>query len=68
MEASPSHLFTIRIWAEVGGSPNESWRGQVEHILSGERQYFRDWNTLVRFLQVSTYWNRGKTEGEAGNC
>lgn len=71
MEVSQSHLYTIRIWAEEGGCPGESWRGQVEHILSGERQYFRDWDALVKFLQSSAhlvdYLGQGNTEGEAGS-
>lgn len=66
MEASRSHLFTIRIWTEAGGTPGKSWRGQVEHILSGERQYFRDWDSLVNFLQSSAHLWEGKTEDETG--
>jgi hypothetical protein len=71
MEVSQSYLFTIRIWIEESGRPGETWRGQVEHILSGERQYFRDWGTLVKFLQSSAHLvdhlGQGNTEGEAGS-
>lgn len=52
MEPSQSHLFSIRIWTEEGHNMDGTWRGQVEHVLSGERQYFRDWETLVKFLQT----------------
>ncbi len=27
-------------------------RGLVHHILSGERQHFRDWTTLVNYLDA----------------
>jgi hypothetical protein len=26
-------------------------RSRVQHVLSGERQYFRDWPTLLRYLE-----------------
>jgi hypothetical protein len=46
-----SHLFTLRLWREdLGGSETE-WRGKVQHVTSGEVRYFRDWPTLIAFLQ-----------------
>ena len=27
------------------------WRGKVQHVLSGEARYFRDWATLIKALQ-----------------
>ena len=29
------------------------WRGQVEHVISGDSQYFRHWATLIAFLKKS---------------
>lgn len=52
-ERKHSHLFTIRIWAGETGDTQPGWRGQVEHILSGERQYFRDWDALIAFLRAA---------------
>jgi hypothetical protein len=26
-------------------------RGRVQHVLSGERRYFRDWLSLVSYLE-----------------
>ena len=49
-----SHLFTLRMWLEELGEDRREWRGQVEHVLSGERQFFRDWPTLVAFLVKAT--------------
>lgn len=48
--AHRSHLFTVRLWAEELGNGQTEWRGQVQHVLSGETRYFRDWATLVEFV------------------
>jgi hypothetical protein len=45
--AHRSHLFTVRLWAEELGDGQTEWRGQVQHVLSGQTRYFRDWPTLV---------------------
>lgn len=46
-----SHLFTVRLWLEDLGHGQSEWRGQVQHVLSGESRYFRDWPSLLAFLQ-----------------
>lgn len=45
-----SHLFTIRLWTEALGEDQVERRGQVHHVLSGDRRFFRDWSTLVAYL------------------
>ncbi|NCC34617.1 MAG: hypothetical protein EOM24_21760 [Chloroflexia bacterium] len=45
-----SHLFTVRLWNEVVSENCTEWRGKVQHVLSGEMHYFRDWPTLITFL------------------
>lgn len=47
-----SHLFTIRLWPEALGGGGAEWRGKVQHVTSGEVRYFRDWETLVAFLEA----------------
>lgn len=47
-----SHLFTVRLWPEELGAGQNEWRGKVQHVLSGQRRYFRDWATLVTYLQA----------------
>lgn len=42
-----SHLFTVRLWLEETGPGRFEWRGRVEHVLSGERQYFCNWPALL---------------------
>ena len=51
-----SHLFVVRVWAERLGDSHTEFRGQVQHVLSGEIRHFRDWQTLNGFLaqQVET--------------
>ena len=46
-----SHLFTLRLCSEDLGNGQREWRGQVQHVMSGETRYFRDWPTLIAFLQ-----------------
>jgi hypothetical protein len=45
-----SHLFTVRLWAEPVDDGGHEWRGRVQHVLSGERRYFRNWPALERYL------------------
>jgi hypothetical protein len=49
----PSQLFTLRVWTEAVGDSQTEWRGKVQHIATGETQYFRNWEALVEFLQRS---------------
>jgi hypothetical protein len=45
-----SELFTVRLWREQLNDHWE-WRGRVQHVMSGETRYFRDWQTLLAFIQ-----------------
>jgi hypothetical protein len=47
-----SHLFTVRLWTEQVGNGQVERRGQVHYVLSGERRSFRDWATLVTYLEA----------------
>lgn len=47
-----SHLFTVRLWLENLGDGRAEWRGQVQHVLSGETHYFREWETLIALLRA----------------
>jgi hypothetical protein len=49
-QADHSHLFTVRVWVEDLGDGRSEWRGKVQHVISGETRYFRDWTTLIAFL------------------
>jgi hypothetical protein len=46
-----SHLFTVRIWREELGAGRVEWRGKVQHALTGEARYFREWAELIAFLR-----------------
>jgi len=45
-----SQLFTVRLWLEDLGDGRAEWRGKVQDALSGEACYFRDWPSLIAFL------------------
>jgi hypothetical protein len=49
---SHTHLFTVRLWREDLGAGQREWRGEVHDVVSGERRYFRDWQTLIALLQA----------------
>ena len=46
-----THLFTLRMWPEALGDGQIEWRGKVQHVLSGQTRYFRDWEALIAYLQ-----------------
>ena len=48
---SQSHLFTVRVWREELGVGRVEWRGKVQHALSGEARYFREWTELIAFVR-----------------
>lgn len=52
-----SHLFTVRLWHEDVGRGLLEWRGQVQHVLSGEAYWFRQLPELETYLKamVRTY-------------
>jgi len=56
MDAEPkgprSHLFTVRVWREDMGEGQWEWRGKVQHVLSGEAFYFREWQELTARLKT----------------
>jgi hypothetical protein len=50
-ELSRPQLFTVRVWREDLGEGRTEWRGKVQHVLSGDTRYFRDWALLIVALQ-----------------
>ena len=58
-----SQLFALRVWREDLGQGQAEWRGRLEHVLSGEVHYFRDWQTLLASLQDMLGRNDVQTPG-----
>jgi hypothetical protein len=65
-----SHLFTVRLWREPLGDGRTEWRLRVQHVLSGERRYFRDWPALEHYLEQKSQaleaevdWSECDSEG-----
>jgi hypothetical protein len=50
-----SYLFTIRVWTEPLGAGRVERRGQAQYVLTGERCSFRDWLTLVAYLEAKLH-------------
>ena len=46
-----AYVFTLRLWTEKLGEEDIEWRGQVQHVMSRESYYFRDWETLLALLE-----------------
>lgn len=46
-----SQLLMLRLWVENLDHGRIEIRGQVKHVLTGETVYFREWSTLLDFLQ-----------------
>lgn len=63
-DEQPSHaeLFTVRVWAEPVGEGRVEFRYQAQHVLTGERQSFRDRDRLMRFLQAQHTLPSPRTE------
>ena len=51
-EQTPTHLFTIRVWAEKLEAGLHEWRGKVQTVSKDEGYYFRGWQELVVLLQT----------------
>lgn len=45
-------MFTIHIWKEDLGEGQMEWRGRLQHVVSREVYYFREWETLIAQLQL----------------
>ncbi|MBU0494633.1 MAG: hypothetical protein KKA73_08730 [Chloroflexi bacterium] len=45
--------FVVRLWAEPARASGEShWRGQIEHVGSGQTTHFQVPAALLEFLQT----------------
>ena len=48
---SNTHAFVIRIWMEEGGGVEaDTWRGHITHVLSGQRRYLKDLDSIKAFI------------------
>ncbi|NJN84558.1 MAG: hypothetical protein HC802_21250 [Caldilineaceae bacterium] len=45
-----THLFTVRLWCEAKSDGQQEIRGKVQHVLTGEVEFFREWSALEEFL------------------
>ena len=47
---SPSSTFVVRFWHETSAGEGR-WRGQIEHVQSGERVAFLELDAMLSFLR-----------------
>jgi hypothetical protein len=57
-----SHLFTVRLWTEVLGGGQKELRYRVQHVLSGETRYFREWPAVLAYLTAKVQQLEGMGE------
>jgi len=55
----PTATFIVRMWAEPINEDHNEWRGQVEHLQSGEKRYFQQLTIMLAFITSHI----GATEG-----
>jgi hypothetical protein len=62
-----THSFVIRIWYEThrGQAGEPAWRGSVDYVPSGERLYFCDLATCIRFIQEQARLATSEQEAQA---
>ena len=45
-------VFIVRLWCECGDSETAVvWRGSVEHVRTGERRFFQQFDDLIAFMR-----------------
>jgi hypothetical protein len=42
--------FIVRLWTEHAQGEAPQWRGQVEHVQSDRKHYFRELDQMVAFI------------------
>lgn len=62
-DSTASHLFTVRLWSHDLGDGRTEWRGKVQHVLSGEARYFREWAELIGRLVAIVEQQDGQPGG-----
>ena len=61
-----THAFIVRIWQEDASGEGQAvlWRGSIEAVGNGPRQYFSDLQAMVRFIQEQL----GQEANQPVNC
>jgi hypothetical protein len=44
-------IFVVRVWAEYLEQTPPAWRGEIEHVGSGEAMRFGDVGTMLEFIE-----------------
>ncbi len=50
-----AHIFILKLWQEIiddeQNHKQTEWRGRIQDVFNGETHYFRDWPTVVKFIE-----------------
>lgn len=46
--------FVVRVWAEYLEQTPPTWRGEIEHIGSGQVRHFEDVSRMLEFIEGFT--------------
>ena len=63
-ERVPSTHFALQVWPERTDGHGVEWRGKIHHLASGDAQYFRDWPTMMAFLETTLTDEPAESAGE----
>lgn len=53
--------FIVRLWVEPSAAGADEWRGEIEHVQTGEKRYFRDVSQLPAFIAAFVAAQSGKS-------
>ncbi len=56
--------FVVRLWAEYLEQTPPAWRGEIEHVGSGEKAHFREAADIVRFIAAHVSETAAQGEGD----
>jgi len=60
-----SHTFIVRVWREPSNSASQ-WRGQIEHVQSGQRCAFLKLSDMLDFMDRFAVLDQGEKEDKLG--
>jgi hypothetical protein len=56
---APAHVFMIHLWLEPIEGESGEWRGKIQHIQSGEVEYFRGLENLSAVIEAGLHNKAG---------
>ncbi len=51
-DPSREEVFVVRFWPDPARPEANGWRGCVDHVVTGERQFFVELSALTEFVSA----------------